>query len=447
MNDVPLPYRGPLVSPGHGILARGAGRSVSRATFVEDVRACAHSLPDVAAAVLRPSERYRFMVELCAGLSRGLRVVVAGVAHGDGDREVTRLGGVLPVIGAADSGVDLAARQEVRRCVESGATVVKALDFSRGIAELFTSGSTGEPVGQLKSWANLAACASRYVAALPIPLGAGGTIVATVPPWHMYGLEISVLVPLLYDVALFDGQPTYPGDIREALASVPPPRILVTTPVQLRALVGTTRDTPEVALIVSAAAPLPRILASKAEQVLAAPLHEVYGFTEAGIVATRRPTQTEEWTLASGMRIGGAAPDWNLAAEDFPAPVAFPDLIEPQGRQGFRILGRSQEIVKIGGKRFSLSAIEAAFCEIPGVIDAAVLFDSAEEGREERPIALVVAPTCDVSTILDAVRQRLDPVCVPREVFLVPSLPRSGTSKLQRGELKVLLRDLREALS
>jgi acyl-coenzyme A synthetase/AMP-(fatty) acid ligase len=62
-------------------------------------------------------------------------------------------------------------------------------------------------------------------------------VVATVPPQHIYGIEMSVLLPLLGDVQVHSGRPFFPSDIASALEQMPEPRVLVTTPVHLRALV------------------------------------------------------------------------------------------------------------------------------------------------------------------------------------------------------------------
>ena len=72
--------------------------------------------------------------------------------------------------------------------------------------------------------------------------GAPASIVATVPPQHMYGFETSVLLQLHAPAAAWCGEAFYPLDVRLALEAVPPPRILVTTPLQIRALLQASVD-------------------------------------------------------------------------------------------------------------------------------------------------------------------------------------------------------------
>ena len=72
----------------------------------------------------------------------------------------------------------------------------------------------------------------------------------------MYGFESTVLLALLSGNAFSAERPFYPADIAAAIAAVPQPRALVTTPVHLRALLASAIDLPPLDLIVSATAPL-----------------------------------------------------------------------------------------------------------------------------------------------------------------------------------------------
>ena len=74
---------------------------------------------------------------------------------------------------------------------------------------------------------------------LPHFLGAGPgpfAVVSTVPAQHMYGFETTALAALRGPVTMHDGRPFYPANVAAALLESPPPRVLVTTPVHLRAL-------------------------------------------------------------------------------------------------------------------------------------------------------------------------------------------------------------------
>src|SRR5207253_630650 len=97
----------------------------------------------------------------------------------------------------------------------------------------------------------------------------------------------------------------FPADIAAALALAQAPRVLVTTPFHLKTVLDADVALPPLALVVCATAPLSPQLATRAEQRLGAPLLEIYGCTEAGQVATRRPTQGVEWHTFAGIRVDG----------------------------------------------------------------------------------------------------------------------------------------------
>jgi hypothetical protein len=173
----------------------------------------------------------------------------------------------------------------------------------------------------------------------------------------------------------------------------------------------------------------------------------VYGFTEAGIVATRRPVESERWRMAGSHRIVGSFPHFAVSSPHLESAVAVPALVAPVGDDGVDLVGGASGMIKVGGRRFSLGAIEAAFLDVPGVQDVAVLVEDPQNDREVRPVALVVAPDCTVRELVDAVRLQLEAVCIPREIFLVESLPRSATSKLSSDDLQRVLDVARGARS
>ena len=95
---------------------------------------------------------------------------------------------------------------------------------------------------------------------------ARASVVATVPPQHMYGLETTVMLALHGGAVVHAAQPFFADDVREALAQCEEPRLLVTTPVHLSALVAANSKLPILTQIVSATAPLTQEVATLAEQ-------------------------------------------------------------------------------------------------------------------------------------------------------------------------------------
>ena len=83
-----------------------------------------------------------------------------------------------------------------------------------------------------------------------------------------------MLLALQGNSPFWSGKPFYPQDIVAALAALPRPRMLVTTPFHLSAVLAAGLDQPAVDLLLSATAPLSARLATEAERRFAAPLHE-----------------------------------------------------------------------------------------------------------------------------------------------------------------------------
>jgi len=307
----------------------------------------------------------------------------------------------------------------------------------------FTSGSTGCPKPNPKTWGSLRTSTAQNLAALRDlwPEGATPRFVATVPPQHMYGMEMSVLMPLLGGAAVHVGRPFFPGDVARALQQAQAPRVLVTTPVHMRALVESGIALPPLAGIVSATAPLPQALAAAAETRFGCEVREVFGSTETCVIARRRTAREDAWRLLPGVRLA-PQPDGTLVhAAHLDAPVALADLVELEGEDGFHLRGRNADLLEIAGKRASLGDLNRKLLSIPGVEDGVVFqLDDTDAAGVRRIAALVVAPTLDESAILRHLERGLDPVFLPRPLLRVASLPRNETGKLPHDTLQALLR-------
>jgi acyl-coenzyme A synthetase/AMP-(fatty) acid ligase len=318
---------------------------------------------------------------------------------------------------------------------------IPQIDSEQIAAYVFTSGSTGTPLAHRKSWGKLVACVREEITQLDLG-GAPTVIVATVPPQHMYGFESSVLLALAGGQVLCAERPFYPADIAAVVASVPQPRVLLTTPVHLRALLAAGVSLPPVQLVVCSTAPLSQQLAADSEQRFAAPLLEIYGSTETGQIAVRRPTHTAEWRLWPGVRLSSQSEETWAQGGHIEEPTRMNDILELIGERRFLLHGRVADLVNIAGKRSSLGYLNHQLNSIPGVLDGA--FFHAEDNHTShtgvtRLAACVVAPGLDVASLLSALRERLDPVFLPRPLLFVARLPRNGTGKLPQEALRALV--------
>lgn len=435
--------------PLDAVVACHGTRAITIAELLADAGALSRRLSGQGALINGCANRYAFLVGFVAALMRGCTCLLPG------DRSPPRLAllrRAFPdsqLLADDEGAADPAA---VRVTMLTGAPLRD--DPLRGppadhIALVgFTSGSTGEPVGHARRWGSLMrqieAIARRFQLQGPEATG----IAATVPHGHMYGFETTILLPLRAAVAVHTGTPLYPSDVRRTLAELPEPRVLVTSPVHLRALVASEPALPPVRGVISATAPLSRELAARVETRLATTVLEIYGCTEAGSVASRSTLADPAWTPFDGVRV---VPSDDASGAAFvqmpgePQPIALNDevTVEPDG--GFHLLGRRGDMIKVAGKRASLAALSATLTGIDGVEDGVIVMPETAEGDEAaRPCALVVAPGLSARTVLEALRRRIDAAFVPRRVILVEVLPRDALGKLPRAQVAALLEASRE---
>lgn len=421
-------------------LAWRQGQSITVERFLRDVAQLAALLPPGQHVLNVCRDRYRFAVGLAAAMVAG-KVSLLPPAHTP--EMVRQLQAVAADVFCLHDGdaCDIALPQlrysdmpDVTSNVE-----IPQIDSDQLVAIVFTSGSTGAPLPHPKTWGALVHNVRAQAARLGLAPGASRAIIGTVPPQHMYGFESTVLLPLQSGNALVGAQPFYPADIGGVLAAVPAPRVLVSTPLHLRLLLEAGLELPALELVLSATAPLSTQLAQAVESGLGAPLLEIYGSTETGQIATRRTTQSIEWQLFPEVQLTQQGEHTWAAGGHVEHAVALNDLVEPTAADRFLLHGRLQDIVNIAGKRNSLASLDYHLNSIPGVVDGAFYMpDAISHDHVTRLAACVVAPDLDAQSLLATLRQRIDPVFLPRPLLFVEALPRNSTGKLPRAALRQL---------
>ncbi len=425
------------------IVAWHLGKAITVARFLSDVDDLANQLPPGQHLLNMCTDRYRFTVGLAAGLVRGKVSLLPSTHTPETIRQMQAFApDVFCLHDAPSCNIALPQfRFPEAPAAPGGDYAVPLIDSAQLVAVVFTSGSTGTPVPHQKYWGPLVQSVLAEAGRLGLTATARPhSVVGTVPPQHMYGFESTVLIALLSGHALSGAQPFYPADIVAALEAVPVPRILVSTPVHLRMLLDAELPAPEVALLLSATAPLSRPLAHALEAHFDAPLKEIYGCTETGVIATRRPTQSPEWQLFAGIKLNRDGDVVTASGGHVMRPIVLNDVIELTQTDCFLLHGRTAEMINIAGKRSSLAHLNHVLNSIPGVIDGAFYMpDEASHDHVVRLAACVVAPALSAQQILTALRAHIDPVFLPRPLLLVDALPRNSTGKLPQDALKKLI--------
>lgn len=427
------------------------GRGVRVREFLGDVADAAALLPASGSAINLCEDRYWFVVGFCAAASRGHATLLPSSRAAQAIADVRSAHPGTYLIGDghtcdADAGMirlaerDSDSQQVLLTCapIEVGPGQIAAIGF--------TSGSTGVPKPNIKTWQNFRIGSGLNIEVLSNALGLTGdqtaNVLATVPPQHMYGMELSVLLPLFGPFSVHSGKPFFPADIAAELESLPAPRILVTTPIHLQALLRESLTLPPIAAIVSATAPLSSELAQAAESKLRAPVIEMFGSTETCVIAHRRAAREVDWKTHASVELSPQPDGTLVSAAHLSAPIQLQDIVELRPGGHFRLCGRNADLLEIAGKRASLADLTRRLQSLDGVEDAVVFqLEPASASEVRRIAALAVAPGCSEKELLTKLRQAIDPLFLPRPLRLVARLPRNETGKLPREALLAALFD------
>ena len=456
-------------APGDAVLLGPEGE-ISAAAFFARVYELAEALPAAPFVINLAEGRLGFMLGFAAALvRRQTSLLPSGQGRGDWEQLAQRYPEASII---SDRAIDAPHAFDLRPCLamdsmvtmhttppsgDWAANVIPGIPADFTAAILFTSGSTGHPTAHAKSWGQLSRGAANLGAALGWSPSMRCAVVGSVPPQHMFGLESTVMLPWHAGIPVYTHKPLLPADLEAALAHCARPCWWMTTPVHLRPPLQTASSLNELAGIVASTMSLPPALAAAAEARWHVPVMEIYGSTETGALAMRRTAEDDWWTPLRGVtlsqQLDGDATRTHAAGAHIDVPVLLGDelRLNPDGR--FLWLGRSADMLKIAGKRASLSALNQWITEIPGIDDAvyfvpdatadAASHDDAHPTR--RLAAFYVSATLSPEQVRAALRARVDPVFVPRPVLRVAQLPRNANGKLPHAALAELFSKSRQA--
>jgi acyl-coenzyme A synthetase/AMP-(fatty) acid ligase len=422
------------------------GRPLPASAFLAAVEALAARLPEADYVLNLCKDRVEFAAGWLAAVARGRPTLLPSSSAPEGLARLCAahpgtlcLGSVPAPAGALADTLSPAPFLDAA-AAGPGASACPSVPFDRLAALIFTSGTTGEPQAHAKTFGRLRLVADACAHRLWPVAGGACSVVATVPSQHMFGLEAGILLPLLGGGCLSPRLPYFPAEIAAALAEMPAPRLLVTTPFHLRVLLDSGVALPALGAVLSATATLPQGLADETERRLGAPLMEIFGSTETGQLAMRRPSRCAEWELYPGIELTLAADVATVRGGHLERPYVLNDLLEPAGARRFRLLGRHGDMVNVAGKRNSLANLNHILTGLPGVADGVFCRPpDAGAGEIERLFAFVVAPGMDRRQLRAALRAHIDPVFLPRPLVLLDALPRNAAGKLTAAALDELV--------
>ena len=339
-------------------------------------------------------------------------------------------------------------------------TAFSPLDPDMPALVVFTSGSTGAAQAIPKKLSQIAS----EVATLEDLFGArigDASVLATVSHQHIYGLLFKVLWPLASGRAIHGASIVYPEELLPAMAAAQ--CVLVASPAHLKRLPSHLDWSAAASMlrgVFSSGGPLAADAAMATGAMLGQVPIEVYGSSETGGVAwrQRRDIGDDVWQPFPTVA-------WRVIEEDGTLAVRSPHLADDNWLAladraaaidgGFRLLGRSDRIVKIEEKRVSLDAMEAALLASGLAAEARVALCEPVPGERQRLAAFVV-PSETGSAVLgqqgkQALNARLravlasvvDAVALPRRWRYLEQMPVNAQGKVTVAALLALLGDER----
>ena len=315
------------------------------------------------------------------------------------------------------------------------------------LLKIFTGGTTGAPQFWSKTAENL--FSEGFFLAQHFKVGNKDCILATVPPYHIYGLLFSVILPLVSSATVVAASPSFPGEIMEATEEHEV-TILVSVPAHYRVLRDkklSEEDTLRLAF--SSAGMLDADDNLAFGRANGAGVVEVYGSTETGGIATRNRSRGEElftpfptisWKIVEdrlAVRSPYVSPDLPVDGDGY---FLAGDRVEAHGRQ-FALLGRADSVTKVGGKRVDLEEIAQLIKANEGVTDCVVLALPETGGREHLIGALIQGEDADLEAIQRKLAEALEPYALPRRLKKVGQLPMTQNGKYDLPAIAQLLEE------
>ena len=301
----------------------------------------------------------------------------------------------------------------------------------------FTSGSTGTPKPVDRT---LDQMETEVYVLESLWGGAPGPVWGSVSHQHIYGLGFRIIWPVMAGRPTGDAQMNFWEQLRDHLL---PGSIFVSSPAHLTRLPDAgvlNRCQPH--MVFSAGGLLPFEATRECAALFGKLPIEVLGSTETSAVAWRQQHGSGElWKPLPGVEI--TADEAGCLAVRSPfirehQEITMGDRIVVVERDRFRLLGRADRVVKVEGRRVSLTRVEEALADLEEVKEAAVI--SLPHRRNSLGAVIVLAPS-GAALLSDngafrlsrrlrgALAERLDPMERPKFWRFVEHLPLNSQGK------------------
>ena len=342
---------------------------------------------------------------------------------------------------------------------------------------IYTSGTTGRPKGAMLSHGNLlhnVESCRKVLQAVSFDRFA-----VLLPMFHSFMLTVGIMLPICVGGSLVLVKSLHPpkniiGEILRNQAT-----ILPAIPQLFRTLANAPLPPNlPLRLCISGAAPLPVEVLKEFNARFPIPLIEGYGLSEASPVVTMNPLGGP-WKAGS---IGLPIPDVEVTIQNEEGEVLKPRevgelcvrggnvmmgyLNQPEetrkvmrgdwlltGDIGYKdedgyiyITDRKKDMLLVNGINVYPREVEEIIYQFPGVKEAAVV-SRPDPRKGEQPVAFVSAndgAAIDSKALVHFLRGKLADYKVPRNITVIPALPRNATGKVLKTTLREMARAAKE---
>jgi len=290
----------------------------------------------------------------------------------------------------------------------------------------FTSGSTGESKPVVRRYHDLEQD-SHFLASM-IP--GGRRILTTAPSQHLYGFFYNLMVSRAMGIPWKDMRFETPMAVAEELR---PGDVVVSMPFFWKLFAASVEAVGPGLQAVTSTAPCPRELAERLSAIGFEKVHEIYGSSESGIMASRNdpagPFQLAPiWRRTERGTFIRPLPDGS-DSEEFP----FEDDLEFCGERSFRVLKRRDHAVQVGGINVYPERVANLLRAHEAVAECNVRLMRPEEGDRLKAFVVLrnhAAPTPEIERSLREHLASLSHFEQPKSIRFGARLPRNEIGKL-----------------
>jgi long-chain acyl-CoA synthetase len=479
MTFASLPDRRADLDPNGPAVSDGT-RSLTNAGLLERVRAVRRHLDelgigagDVVALKLRNRVEFVVLLFACWRLGATVTPVNPSLTEAEVMQQLEASGARLLVVEDGARAPDAVATLAVGNIYAKrpGWDGPPLVDPSALALLVFTSGTTGVPKGVMLDHANLDAMAEMGLRALHI--GPGDRCLLILPLFHVNGIVVSVLMPLLAGASVAIAERFDPNTFFNAVEHHRPTffSAVPTIYTLLAALPDDVRpDTSSVRFGICGAAPASAELLGRFEARYGFPLVEGYGLSEATCAATINPVTGERRAGTVGIafpgqqiRIIDQAGTEVATGVDGQVTIAGPNVMRGYlGRadetarvivdgwlhtgdighldaDGYlTLVGRSKDMITRGGENIYPKEIEDVLTSDPTVLEAAVI--GVPDDKWGETVAAYVQPRPDHTIKPEALQalcaRNLAGYKRPTTITVMDAIPKNAVGKTDKAPLR-----------